>query len=251
MEEQAPFERPDYELPSYLEKVQSQLPALQLFMQMGWQYLTPEETVQLRGGRLGSAILEPILVDHIRRHCRYEFKGSTHPFTENAIQNAVQALKGFRATGATHQNEQAYDLLCLGTSVPQTVEGDTKSFSIDFIDWKNPENNSYHCTAEYKVERIGFQKHYIPDIVLFVNGIPLVVIECKRSAYTQTKKKTIDLAIDQLTTIRPRAESLNFFSIANCCWPWRATRPATVQPARRGNSGRSGGRSILTPLFKS
>ena len=29
--------------------------------------------------------------------------------------------------GATHQNEQAYDLLCLGTSVPQTVEGDTKS----------------------------------------------------------------------------------------------------------------------------
>ncbi|MBW1694505.1 MAG: type I restriction endonuclease subunit R, partial [Deltaproteobacteria bacterium] len=198
MEEQTPFGKPDYELPSYLEKVQSQLPALQLLMQMGWQYLTPEETVQLRGGRLGSAILEPILIDHIRRHCRYEFKGATHPFTENAIQNAVQALKGFRATGATHQNEQAYDLLCLGTSVPQTVEGDTKSFTIGFIDWKNPENNSYHCTAEYKVERIGFQKHYIPDIVLFVNGIPLVVIECKRSAYTQTKKKPIDLAIDQL-----------------------------------------------------
>ena len=198
MEEQAPFGTFDHELPSYLEKVQSQLPALQLLMQMGWQYLTPEETVNLRGGRLGAAILETILVDHIRGHCRYEFKGATHPFTENAIQNAVQALKGFRATGATHQNEQAYDLLCLGTSVPQTVEGDTKSFTIDFIDWKNPENNSYHCTAEYKVERIGFQKHYIPDTVLLVNGIPLVVIECKRSAYTQTKKKPIDLAIDQL-----------------------------------------------------
>nr|MBC8363350.1 restriction endonuclease subunit R [Candidatus Desulfatibia profunda] len=139
MEEQAPFGKPDYELPSYLEKVQSQLPALHLLMQMGWQYLTPEETVQLRSGRLGSTILEPILVNHIRRHCCYEFKGATHPFTENAIQNAVQALKGFRATGATHQNEQAYDLLCLGTSVPQTVEGDTKSFTIDFIDWKNPE----------------------------------------------------------------------------------------------------------------
>lgn len=198
MEEQAPFGKPDYELPSYLEKVQSQLPALHLLMQLGWQYLTPEETVQIRGGRLGSTILEPILVDFIRTHCCYEFKGGTHPFTENAIQNAVQALKEFRATGATHQNEQAYDLLCLGTSLPQTVEGDTKSFTIDFIDWKNPENNSYHCTAEYKVERVGFQKHYIPDIVLFVNGIPLVVIECKRSAYTQTKKKPIDLAIDQL-----------------------------------------------------
>jgi len=198
MEDLSPYGVSDYETPSYLEKIQSQLPALELLIKLGWQYLTPEETVHLRGERLGSTILEPILVDHIRTHCHYEFKGSTHPFTENAIQNAVQALKGFRATGATHQNEQAYDLLCLGTSVPQTVEGDTKSFTIDYIDWKNLGNNAYHCTAEFKVERIGQQKHYIPDIVLFVNGIPLVVMECKRSAYTQTKKKPIDLAIDQL-----------------------------------------------------
>ena len=198
MEKQVPYGTPEHDLPSYLEKVQSQLPALQLLMMMGWEYLTPEETVNLRGGRLGSSILEPTLLDHIRNHCRYEFKGAVHPFTENAIQNAIQALKAFRAIGATYQNEQAYDLLCLGTSVPQTVEGDTKSFTINYIDWKNPERNTFHCTAEYKVERVGYQKHYVPDIVLFVNGIPLVVMECKRSAYTQTKKKPIDLAIDQL-----------------------------------------------------
>ena len=198
MEELPQYGIPPHELPNYLEKVQSQLPALQLLIQLGWQYLTPEETVKLRGGRLGNAIFEPILADHISTQCYYEFKGASHPFTENAIQNAVQALKGFRATGATYQNEQAYDLLCLGTSVPQTIEGDTKSFTIDFIDWKHPENNKYHCTAEYKIERVGYQKHYVPDIVLFVNGIPLVVIECKRSAYTQTRKKPIDLAIDQL-----------------------------------------------------
>jgi len=198
MEEQAPYGIPEHDLPNYLEKVQSQLPALHLLMQLGWQYLSPDETVALRGGRLGSTILEPILVDHIRNHCRYEFKGASHTFMENAIQNAVQALKGFRVTGATHEQEQAYDLLCLGISVPQTIEGDTKSFTIDFIDWKNPENNTYHCTAEYKVERVGYQKHYIPDIVLFVNGIPLAVMECKRSAYTQIKKKPLDIAIAQL-----------------------------------------------------
>ena len=194
-------ERPVYNaqpLPSYLEKVQSQLPALQLLNQMGWQYLTPEQTVTLRSGRLSSTILEPVLVDFIRDHARYEFKGQSRPFTENAIQTAVQALKNFRATGALFQNEEAYDLLCLGTSVPQTIEGDTKSFTIDYIDWKHPENNTYHCTAEFKVERIGLQKHYIPDIVLFVNGIPLVVMECKRSAYKQKQKEPIDLAIEQL-----------------------------------------------------
>jgi type I restriction enzyme R subunit len=198
MENRAPYGIQRNDLPSYLEKTQSQLPALHLLMQMGWRYLTPEDTVTMRGNRLGSAILEPILLDHIRNHCRYEFKGQTRCFTENAIQNAVQALKGFRATGATHQNEQAYDLLCLGTSVPQTIEGDTKSFTIEYIDWKHPENNACHCTAEYKLERIGHEKHYIPDIVLFINGIPLAVIECKRSAYTQDKKPPLDLAIEQL-----------------------------------------------------
>jgi type I restriction enzyme R subunit len=204
MENQTPFGAPEHELPSYLEKVQSQLPALHLVMQMGWQYLPPEETVELRNNRLGAVILEPILVDHIRNHCRYEFKGAAHPFTENAIQNAVQTLKSVRATGALHQNEQIYDLLCLGTSVPQTVEGDTKSFTIDYIDWKKPANNTYHCTAEFKVERVGYDKHYIPDIVLFVNGIPLVVIECKRSAYTRIKKKPVELAVDQLSDYQSR-----------------------------------------------
>jgi len=187
-----------YQTPSYLEKVQSQLPALQLLIEMGWEYLPPTQCNKLRGNRLGSAILEEVLVDFVRDHGRYTFKGREHVFTENAITNAVQVLKAFRATGAIHQNEEAYDLLCLGTSVPQTVDGDTKSFSISYIDWKHPENNRYHCTAEFKVERVGLQKHYIPDIVLYVNGIPLVVIECKRSAYQDPNKQPLEEAIVQL-----------------------------------------------------
>ena len=198
MEDQPTYGVQPQDFPNYLEKVQSQLPALHLLMQMGWTYLTPEEANRLRGDRLGAAILDMVLVDHIRDHCRFTFKNATYSFTENSIQSAVQALKGFRATGATYQNEQAYDLLCLGKSVPQTIEGDTKSYTIDYIDWKNPANNTFHCTAEFKVERVGFQKHYIPDIVLFVNGLPMVVVECKRSAYTQTKQDPIDLAIGQL-----------------------------------------------------
>src|SRR6266536_3170094 len=102
MEEPGQYGLAIEESPSYLEKTQSQLPALQLLTQLGWQYLTPNEGITLRDGRLGSTILEPILVDHVRTKCRFEFKGKTRTFTENAIQNAVQALKAFRATGATH-----------------------------------------------------------------------------------------------------------------------------------------------------
>ena len=184
--------------PSYLEAVQSQLPALQLLINMGWEYLTPDECVQLRGGRLSAPMLEPVLLDYMRQHCRYEFKGAERAFTENALMSAVQELKNQRATGATWQNEEAYELLCLGTSEPQTIDGDTKSFTINYIDWRKPENNTYHCTAEFKVERVGQQKHYIPDIVLFINGIPLVIIECKRSSYTDLNKKPVDMAIAQL-----------------------------------------------------
>jgi type I restriction enzyme R subunit len=107
MEDHVTYGTEQRDLPSYLEKVQSQLPALQLLAQMGWQYLPPEECVRLRDGRLGTAVLEPVLTEFIRRNARFEFKGQVRPFTENAIQNAVQALRAFRATGAAHQTEPA------------------------------------------------------------------------------------------------------------------------------------------------
>ena len=97
----------------------------------------------------------------------------------------------------------------------------TPRASIHYIDWKNPANNTYHCTAEFKVERIGHQKHYIPDIVLFVNGIPLVVIECKRSAYTDVKKKPIDLAIGATGRLPGRrTASPSSSSTPKSSWPW-------------------------------
>jgi len=62
----------------------------------------------------------------------------------------------------------------------QSIDGDTKSFQLDYIDWKHPENNVYHVAEEFAVERSGSHETRRPDVVLFVNGIPLAVIECKR-----------------------------------------------------------------------
>jgi type I site-specific restriction-modification system R (restriction) subunit len=60
------------------------------------------------------------------------------------------------------------------------MEGDKKSFNLKYIDWKNIKNNVFHVTAEFEVSRTGSNETRRPDIVLFVNGIPLSVIECKR-----------------------------------------------------------------------
>lgn len=171
------------ELPSFLEDHISQIPALQLLQHLGWRYLTPGEAVALRGGKLGNVLLEPVLVEQLRRLNRIRFKGQEYEFSEANIQTAVQALKEVLYDGLVRTNEKIYDLLVLGKSLQQTINGDTKSFPLQYINW-NPEtrltHNVFHVTEEFEVERTASHETRRPDIVLFVNGIPLAVIECKR-----------------------------------------------------------------------
>ncbi len=167
-------------LPSFQEKLISQLPAVKLLQNLGYKYLSPEEAVEVRGDRRGSVLLDKILTDQLRNQNAILFRGRTYPFSEGNILAAVQALKDIVDDGLLPTNEKAHDLLCMGKSLQQSVEGDTKSFQLNYIDWEHPENNAYHVTEEFVVERSGSQETRRPDIVLFVNGIPLVVIECKR-----------------------------------------------------------------------
>ena len=76
--------------------------------------------------------------------------------------------------------ETAYNLITLGKAFEQSFDGDKKSITLQYIDWKNLENNVFHVTEEYSVMRSTSKEHYRPDLVLFVNGIPLCIIECKR-----------------------------------------------------------------------
>ena len=63
----------------------------------------------------------------------------------------------------------------------EDIQGDRKSYDLKYIDWEHPENNVYHVTDEYNVETSRFDdSKRRPDVVLFINGIPVVIIECKR-----------------------------------------------------------------------
>jgi type I restriction enzyme R subunit len=76
--------------------------------------------------------------------------------------------------------ETAYNRITLGKDLEQSIDGDKKSFTLQYIDWKETENNVFHVTEEYSVMRSMSKEHYRPDLVLFINGIPLCIIECKR-----------------------------------------------------------------------
>ncbi|OGJ92086.1 MAG: restriction endonuclease subunit R [Candidatus Raymondbacteria bacterium RifOxyA12_full_50_37] len=171
---------PKNPIPSMKEDHISQIPALQLLQNIGYTYLTPIEADAARNNRKGNVVLENILVEQLRKINVIKYKGGAFPFTDGNIIDALHTLTSVMDNGLLKTNEQIYDLLCLGKGLPQVIAGDIKSFQLYYIDWNNWENNVFHVTEEYSVERTGSNETRRPDIVLFVNGIPLAVIECKR-----------------------------------------------------------------------
>ncbi len=184
--------------PSFLEELVSQVPAVRLLMAMGYQYLTPVEALAQRGGKAGRVILEDVLEAWLRTHNQITFKGQAHPFSEANIRQAVETLRNELYDGLISTNKRVYELLTLGVSLKQTIDGDTKSFSLGYIDWQHPENNVYHVTDEFTVERRGSHETRRPDIVVFVNGIPLIVIECKRPDLDKSGGRAVEEAVEQM-----------------------------------------------------
>jgi type I restriction enzyme, R subunit len=168
--------------PSFRENDASQLPALHLLMRLGYTYLSPEAALEARGGKTSNVLLDNILRPQLKAINSIQAGGNkTTVFSDANIEAGIQALKELPfQDGYISASQHAYERLTLGKALEQSIDGDKKSFTLRYIDWQHPENNVYHVTEEYDVMRTGSREHLRPDIVLFVNGIPLVIIECKR-----------------------------------------------------------------------
>jgi len=168
-------------LPSYREELISQIPAARLLIALGYQYLSPDQALILRGENLHNVLLKDILREWLISHNQINIHGEMHPFSDSAINEAIRRMSDVTLNdGLVRANESIYELLTLGISQPHTQEGDTRFYSLQYIDWQHPENNVFHVTEEFVVERERSHQTRRPDIVCFVNGIPFVVIECKR-----------------------------------------------------------------------
>ncbi len=201
--------------PSLKEDAISKIPALQVLQALGYSYLSPERALELRGGRRGNVLLEAVLEAQLRRSNRIVYRGEEYAFSEANIQAAIQALKTVVYDGLVRTNEQVYDLLCLGKSMQQSIGGDMKSFTLRYVDWEHPENNVYHVTEEFAVERTGSHETRRPDIVFFVNGIPFGVIECKSpSTPTDGMEDPVETAISQQLRNQREDETPGLFVFA-------------------------------------
>ena len=197
------------------EKHLSQVPALQLLINLGYEFLTPSEAFRERQGRYSNVLLENILRNQLKEINRIRYRGGEYLFSEENVQSAIQKLKNIKYDGLLKTNEAIYDLITLGTSLEQTIEGDSKSFTMNYIDWRNPSRNAFHVTVEYSIERSRSTETVRPDIVLFVNGIPFCVIECKapqievEQAVSQSIRNQNDDYIPKLFTYVQMVLALN------------------------------------------
>ena len=184
-------------IPNWLEDHVSQLPALQLLLNLGYTYLPPAEADRLRGGRRSNVLLEPVLRERLAAINSISRRGEVYDFSAANLDTAVLAVRELPLQeGFINANAALYDLLTVGKTLEQRIEGDKKSHTLHYVDWENVENNAFHVTEEFAVTRSGRSDTYRPDLVLFVNGIPLVIVECKSPALSGTTPP-VELAVEQ------------------------------------------------------
>lgn len=177
---------------AYLEVNASQKPAIALLQSMGYTYISPENCEQQRGSRY-HVLLKDILRGQLRKLNRYAYAGTENEFSAANIERAMEDLDEPLTDGLVRTSEKIYDALLLGKSYPETVgDGKMLSFNLKYIDWDCLENNVFHVTEEFCVESQDKQHNARPDIVLFINGIPFAVMECK------APQVSVDQAVEQM-----------------------------------------------------
>lgn len=161
------------------ERPESQNRALKVIEKLGYTIVPRSEAEAKRGSRR-AVLFEDELQTFLSKRT-YPYDNETRYFSGGSIAAAVRALNVQATAGLYAANKEIYDMLCAGKSLEETLpDGTRQSFDIGFIDFEHPENNIFQVTDEFEVERPN-GKFARPDIVVLVNGIPLVIIECKKS----------------------------------------------------------------------
>ena len=166
--------------PNSREQYSAHLPALHLLSNLGWNFLTTAQALTQRSSTR-EVLLKPRLIEVLQAR-RYEYKGQWFPLSPSGIEQIVRELSALSlAEGLMPANERLYGKLALGITVTEFMpDGKKHQPTIAVIDWTDATANRWDVTEELEVLAAQGTHHRTPDVVAYVNGIPLVVIEAKR-----------------------------------------------------------------------
>lgn len=181
---------------------------IELFKKLGYKYLTKEEALKERDNNLNNVLLKNILEERMTNFNYFLFRDKKYAFSINNIKKAIEDLDFTLIKGSSTANEKITSKLIEGESYVEKIGDKQDSFSINYIDFKNIENNVFHITEEFEVNRNAIDekiKTRRPDLVVFINGIPIAVIELKNAVVN------VEEAITQMIRNQEQNEIPNLF----------------------------------------
>lgn len=181
---------------------------IELFKKLGYKYLTKEEALKERDNNLNNVLLKNILEERMTNFNYFLFRDKKYAFSINNIKKAIEDLDFTLIKGSSTANEKITSKLIEGESYVEKIGDKQDSFSINYIDFKNIENNVFHITEEFEVNRNAIDekiKTRRPDLVVFINGIPIAVIELKNAVVN------VEKAITQMIRNQEQNEIPNLF----------------------------------------
>lgn len=189
------------------EYITSEKPAIDLFQSMGYEYF--DASVSDPRESINEVVLKDRLLTAIQK---------LNPWiNENNLNKCYRALTSVPASSLMEANEKLHKLITGNNSdfsVNQVINGKEQSKAPIFIDFLNPENNDFLVVNQMKFK--GKDRNSIPDLVVFVNGLPLAVIEAKSS----TANEATDKAIGDLRYYQNNSEKLFYYNQI-CAGIWK------------------------------
>jgi type I restriction enzyme R subunit len=176
-----------------LEFTYSEQPALDLFQRMGYGYY--DASIQDERKDITEVVLKERLLKSIKR---------INPWISDLnLQMAYNELTGLQAASLMEANQKVWELVRGSKlSLKQVIDGKEEFRPVWFIDYLNPENNDFLVVNQMKFH--GLAQNSKPDLVVFVNGLPLGVIECK----SPTATNAWDSAYSDLRFYQENSEKL-------------------------------------------
>lgn len=184
-------------LPQTREQYSAHIPALHLLINLGWQFLSTSQALALRGSTR-EVILKTRLIEVLQTR-RFDYKGERFPLSPSGIDQILRQVQAVNLTeGLLSANERVYQMLTLGVTVTEFMpDGKKHQPTIALVDWHDTAANRWEVTEELGVLSTHGTHHRVPDVVAYVNGLPLVVIEAKRPDATHAGQAMVDEGISQ------------------------------------------------------
>lgn len=173
--------------------------AIQLFEHLGYKSLYGPDIAPDGPNPLRTSFEEVVLKESLRKAVRR----INHELSAAVCEDAVNEVLRIASPDLLANNELFHRMLTEGVSVSVHREGAERGELVWLVDFDNPLNNEFAVINQYTIVENGRNKR--PDLILFVNGLPLVVIELKNAA---DENATLQSAFRQVETYKKAIPSL-------------------------------------------